>query len=70
MTRRDLSRFLLIPALFLAVVAGATGGDELLDALLSRPATARGIVVVPDRFVRAWDPVTVFFPSRKGNAGP
>ncbi|TNE88930.1 MAG: alpha-2-macroglobulin [Deltaproteobacteria bacterium] len=70
MTRRPLPRLLLVPLLLLAVVAGATGGNELLDAMLSRPAAARGIVVVPDRFVRAWDPITVFFPSNTGKPGP
>ncbi|MCO4746147.1 MAG: alpha-2-macroglobulin [Proteobacteria bacterium] len=61
----------LVPALAIALAAGATGGDELLDAMLSRPAAARGVVVVPDRFVRAWDPVTVFFPKATGpSSGP
>lgn len=34
---------------------------------VARPAGATGIVVVPDRFLRRWDPVTVFFDR---DAGP
>ncbi len=52
----------------LTVIAFAGDGD-LLDALLQRSAT-RGTRVVPDRFLRAWDPVTVFYGSAKGKVGP
>ncbi|MEQ1507729.1 MAG: Ig-like domain-containing protein, partial [Myxococcota bacterium] len=48
-------------------VAVASSSDVVLDALLQRPADDHGTVVVPDRFVRSWDPVTVFF---DGNPGP
>ncbi len=37
--------------------------------LLARPAGAAGTVVVPDRFLRRWDPVTVFFARDAGPAG-
>ncbi len=36
---------------------------------LVRPAGATGTVVVPDRFLRRWDPVTVFFARDVGPAG-
>jgi hypothetical protein len=35
---------------------------------LVRPAGATGTVVVPDRFLRRWDPVTVFFVRDVGPA--
>lgn len=30
----------------------------------SRPASRSGLVVVPEQFLRRWDPVTLFFPAR------
>lgn len=36
---------------------------------LARPAGVSGTVVVPDRFLRRWDPVTVFFAADTGPAG-
>ena len=38
----------------------------------ARPAGAPGTVVVPDRFLRRWDPLTVFFARDPGPpaAGP
>lgn len=42
------------------------GSDVVLDALLQRPAAERGTVVVPDRFLRSWDPLTVFFDGPRG----
>lgn len=59
--------------LLVGVAAVATAGsDVLLDALLQRPRAASGTVVVPDQFVRSWDPITVFFPTARGpsEAGP
>src|SRR5712691_10493461 len=34
-----------------------------------RPESAKGTVIVPDRFLRRWDPVTVFLASDQGPAG-
>jgi uncharacterized protein YfaS (alpha-2-macroglobulin family) len=65
---RSLALCLLGLAALVSVVAAAGGSDVVLDALLQRPKTASGTVVVPDRFVRSWDPVTVFFGSAKGPA--
>ncbi len=31
---------------------------------------SNGIVVVPERFLRRWDPVTIFFPKAAGKPGP
>jgi uncharacterized protein YfaS (alpha-2-macroglobulin family) len=67
-TRNVLALCLLLLAALASAVAAAGGSDVVLDALLQRPKTASGTVVVPDRFVRSWDPVTVFFGSAKGPA--
>src|SRR6266704_6892420 len=40
----------------------------LLLALLAAPAAATGTVIVPDHFLRRWDPVTVFFAQDVGPA--
>jgi len=60
-------------ALFLATTAGLSalaGGDLILDALLQRPRGEVGTRVVPDRFLRRWDPITVFFRSPRDGSGP
>ncbi len=50
----------------LAVMASAGSTDVVLDALLQRPRAHNGTVVVPDRFLRSFDPITVFYPAAKG----
>jgi alpha-2-macroglobulin len=58
--------------LFLAIaLAGlsALGGLSVATPELV-PSGARGNVVVPDRFLRRWDPVTIFFAKAIGSAGP
>src|SRR2546426_9109574 len=40
----------------------------LLLALLAAPAAATGTIIVPDHFLRRWDPVTVFFAQDVGPA--
>lgn len=52
----------------LAAAGVGSASGPVLDALLQRPA-ATGTVVVPDRFLRSWDPVTVFFASGRGPGG-
>lgn len=52
------------------ITALAGGSDVVLDALLQRPHAENGVVVVPDRLLRSWDPVTVFFPTDAGPANP
>jgi alpha-2-macroglobulin len=37
---------------------------------VQRPAEATGTIVVPDRYLRRWDPVTVFFAEPVGPAKP
>ncbi len=54
-------RALLIAALTAALAERAAAAPPV------RPAEAKGTVVVPDRFLRRWDPVTVFF---ERDAGP
>lgn len=49
------------------IVAVAGGSDVVLDALLQRPHE-QGTIVVPDRFLRSWDPLTVFFDGSRGPA--
>ena len=58
----------LVGACGVAAVALAERPDALLDALLQRPARV-GTVVVPDRYLRSWDPVTVFYPAARGPSG-
>ena len=56
----------------LLVVLAGTGwavADPRARAALQRPFGAAGVVVVPDHYLRPWDPVTVFFPSASGPAG-
>jgi uncharacterized protein YfaS (alpha-2-macroglobulin family) len=58
------SAFLLL--LFLCVSGTARAEDVLdTDAVVKQPA---GAVVVPDRFLRRWDPVTIFFDHDMGAA--
>jgi uncharacterized protein YfaS (alpha-2-macroglobulin family) len=35
-----------------------------------RPAAAAGTAIVPDRFLRSWDPLTIFFAKETGPAKP
>lgn len=51
-----------------ALSALAIGGLSLARP----PAGSRGTVVVPERFLRSWDPITVFFdyPAGPANGGP
>ncbi len=39
-------------------------------ATSARPAGAAGTVIVPDRFLRSWDPLTIFFAKETGPARP
>lgn len=49
----------------------AVGGEEELRALLlQRPAARSGTVLAPDRLLRRWDPLTVFFAADRGPATP
>lgn len=56
----------LLVLLLLAALTAAAGSDLVA---LQRPTGASGVVIVPDRFLRSWDPVTVFFPSDRGPEG-
>src|SRR5262245_49863614 len=55
-----------------AVHAEATPTATIIRPTPHRPADAKGMVLVPDHFLRRWDPVTVFFPHDRGpaNGGP
>ena len=71
--RASVHRFAgVVLALAAAQVASpAVGGQGKTPAYvppLVRPAGATGTVVVPDRFLRRWDPVTVFFARDIGPA--
>jgi alpha-2-macroglobulin len=67
------SRWRTIPALlaWLALLPCLARADET-PALLDQAQRADNVLVVPDRFLRGWDPVTVFFPTDTGptQAGP
>lgn len=57
----------------LALVLTSTAGTHAVaqkapSPELARPAGVSGTVVVPDRFLRRWDPVTVFFAADQGPA--
>ena len=64
-----MNRFKLTVLILLATAAAAVAGDSLFDALWQRPSVS-GVVVVPDTYLRRWDPVTVFFPQARGKPGP
>lgn len=65
MTRRH-ARRLILPALLLATAAVAVpGGDAIYEALWQRPSDADDTVIVPDRFLRSWDPITIFFDGNR-----
>lgn len=57
--------------LALATLALAPGGgaSDPHESVLKRPAEATGTVVIPERFLRRWDPVTVFFTRDLGPSG-
>lgn len=61
---------LLLASVDLAASADAHGGTAIAasPAQARRPAGAEGTVVVPDSFLRRWDPVTVFFATDLGPA--
>lgn len=65
MKRRDLSL-----ALFAAMVAGSLGARPQVPpaSTVARPSSRSGVVVVPERFVRRWDPVTIFLERDVGAA--
>src|ERR1700730_18452774 len=70
MTRR--ARLATMLALLCLVgLAGSSSGQKPSRTTISaqRPAGAQGTIVVPDRFLRRWDPVTVFFAEDRGAAG-
>jgi uncharacterized protein YfaS (alpha-2-macroglobulin family) len=70
-SKRNLALFVgLLIGIGVAVTAVAGGSDIVLDALLQRPHTQATTQVVPDRYLRRWDPVTVFFTSNRGKPGP
>ncbi len=51
-----------------AQVPSVVPNDGDAPPKVTRPAAARGTVVVPDDFLRQWDPVTVFFRRDRGPA--
>jgi alpha-2-macroglobulin len=59
---------ILVAALAAASIPVLMGAGETVPP---RPADATGTVIVPDHFLRRWDPVTVFFAADVGKApGP
>jgi hypothetical protein len=60
---------LLVTASFALAQTPATAPAVAAPGV-QRPAEANGTVVVPDRFLRRWDPVTVFFARPAGAPGP
>ncbi len=56
-------------AAFGCLILGALAHGPAAAAVLDKVAPPAGTVVVPDHFLRAWDPVTVFLPADTGPAG-
>ncbi len=56
--------------IILAAIAVILGSvlSIALPASVKRPAGKMGTVVVPDHFLRRWDPVTIFYPQDTGPA--
>ena len=65
--KRALGSMLLI-ALISASTAVAAPTEAIRRPTPKRPAEAKGTVIVPDHFLRRWDPVTVFFADNRGPA--
>jgi hypothetical protein len=74
MNRRERTPWIELACLAGVCLAGP--GPALADpplpaqVALVRPAGASGTVIVPDRFLRRWDPLTVFFGADLGPAKP
>lgn len=56
------------PALLLILTLVLGGGLAAAAPPATRPAKARGTTLVPDDFLRRWDPVTIFFDRDRGPA--
>jgi uncharacterized protein YfaS (alpha-2-macroglobulin family) len=65
-------RFVAILVASAVIVGGvALASPRVFTSIVQRPAGATGTIVVPDRFLRSWDPITVFFAGSTGpGAGP
>ena len=57
--------FTLGSALMAAAIAAIAPPSALCA---TRPAAAAGTIIVPDRFLRSWDPLTIFFAKDTGPA--
>jgi len=55
-------------ALALALAVGAAVADPAVRSLVTRPFEATGTTVLPERYLRGWDPVTVFYTDNRGPA--
>ncbi|MBI3785090.1 MAG: alpha-2-macroglobulin [Deltaproteobacteria bacterium] len=68
--RRPLTLALLLSTLFPVVAFAKTPAPARAQAaVLARPADAKGTTIVPDHFLRRWDPVTIFFAKDTAPAG-
>jgi hypothetical protein len=56
----------LLPGALAALLLAAVGAPAQM--LPKRPAGSSGTLVIPDQFLRSWDPVTIFFASDRGPA--
>lgn len=64
------TRVLLFTLTFALLVPISSRAQAPPPGTIVRPASAgAGAVVVPDRFLRRWDPVTVFFDQDRGTPG-
>jgi alpha-2-macroglobulin len=62
---------LVIAVLLSGQIASASSTSDQLKRTTVRPVSSKGTVIVPDRYIRLWDPVTIFFAHDRGPAsGP
>lgn len=66
--RMRLACVLALAATLVLVSRGAAQKPPRMP-VAARPAGAAGTVIVPDKFLRRWDPVTIFFARDTGPAG-
>ncbi|MBN2056502.1 alpha-2-macroglobulin, partial [bacterium] len=68
--KRSIFRMLCVAAAVTLAAVGFAGARQL--DLAQRPADTGGTIIVPDHFLRSWDPVTIFFTRDYGpkNGGP
>jgi uncharacterized protein YfaS (alpha-2-macroglobulin family) len=68
MRSRVCSLLLLVVAIVALTLASPLSAQQPAAGTVKRPASASGTVIIPEKFLRRWDPVTVFFARDVGPA--